>query len=108
MQVDITPTPGRWVVLAPQGRVDGHTAPDFEAVCQAQVAQGAHWLAMDLAGVPYMSSAGLRVLLATLKSVKAHAGGVSLVRPQTGVREVLEISGFLNIFSLVNDVTELA
>lgn len=108
MQVDITPTAGKWLVVTPQGRIDGHTAPDFETACQAQVARGAHWLAMDLAAVPYMSSAGLRVLLATLKAVKAHAGGMALVRPQAGVREVLEISGFLNIFTVVGDVTELA
>lgn len=108
MQVDVTPTPGKWIVVAPQGRVDGHTAPDFETACQTQVARGAHWLALDLGGVPYMSSAGLRVLLATLKAVKAQGGGLSLVRPQPGVREVLEISGFLNIFTVVGSISDLA
>lgn len=108
MQVDVTPTPGKWIVVAPQGRVDGHTAPDFETACQTQVARGAHWLALDLGGVPYMSSAGLRVLLATLKAVKAQGGGLALVRPQAGVREVLEISGFLNIFTVVSDISDLA
>ena len=108
MQVDVTPTPGKWIVVAPQGRVDGHTAPDFETACQTQGARGAHWRARDRGGVPYLRSAGLRVLLATLKAVKAQGGGLSLVRPQPGVREVLEISGFLNIFTVVGNISDLA
>ncbi|MEW6365477.1 MAG: STAS domain-containing protein [Acidobacteriota bacterium] len=108
MQIDATKTEGKWTVMAVSGRIDGHTAPEFEAACKAQLDKGTVWLAVDLAGVQYMSSAGLRVLLATLKSAKGKSGGMALVSPQENVREVLEISGFSSIFSIVADVQKLS
>ena len=108
MQVEVSSIGGKWTILAPQGRVDAHTVDDFETAVRKELAAGARWLAMDLAGVPYMNSAGLRVLLIALKAVRPLDGGVVLVRPQPQVQEVLEISGFMNIFSVVADTDGLS
>jgi len=88
--------------------VDAHTVDDFEAAVRKELAGGARWLAMDLAGVPYMNSAGLRVLLIALKAVRPLEGGVVLARPQPQVLEILEISGFLKMFASIADIAELS
>ncbi|HNR40056.1 MAG TPA: STAS domain-containing protein [Acidobacteriota bacterium] len=108
MQVEVSSIGGKWTVLAPQGRVDAHTVDDFEAAVRKELAGGARWLAMDLAGVPYMNSAGLRVLLIALKAVRPLEGGVVLARPQPQVLEILEISGFLKMFASITDIAELS
>ncbi len=108
MQVEVSSIGGKWTILAPQGRVDAHTVDDFETAVRKELAAGARWLAMDLASVPYMNSAGLRVLLIALKAVRPLDGGVVLVRPQPQVQEILEISGFMNIFSVVADTDGLS
>jgi len=108
MQVEVSSIGGKWTVLAPQGRVDAHTVDDFEAAVRKELAGGARLLAMDLAGVPYMNSAGLRVLLIALKAVRPLEGGVVLARPQPQVLEILEISGFLKMFASITDIAELS
>jgi len=108
MQVEVSSIGGKWTVLAPQGRVDAHTVDDFEAAVRKELAGGARWLAMDMAGVPYMNSAGLRVLLIALKAVRPLEGGVVLARPQPQVLEILEISGFLKMFASITDIAELS
>ncbi len=108
MQVEVSSIGGKWTVLAPQGRVDAHTVDDFEAAVRKELAGGARWLAMDLAGVPYMNSAGLRVLLIALKAVRPLEGGVVLARPQPQVLEILEISGFLKMFTIVANTAGLS
>ncbi|MEI7894610.1 MAG: STAS domain-containing protein [Myxococcales bacterium] len=89
-----------WTVLSVVGRVDGHTAPELETVCRAQVAAGAIKLALDITAVTFMSSAGLRVLLATRKSLASKAGEMAVVGAQPNVRQVLDISGFTAILRL--------
>ena len=108
MQAVVSSVGGKWTVLAPQSRVDAHTVDDFEAAVRKELAGGARWLAMDLAGVPYMNSAGLRVLLIALKAVRPLEGGVVLARPQPQVLEILEISGFLKMFASITDIAELS
>ena len=87
---------GTKLTLAPQGRVDTLTAPDLEA---AVVLDGVEELVFDLSGVEYVSSAGLRVLLASQKRMAGRSMTIANVCP--AVREVFEITGFADIFTLV-------
>jgi anti-sigma B factor antagonist len=95
------PLPGGHVV-APIGRVDEGTASAFadglaEAVGAAHAA-GAARLAVDLAGIDYMSSRGLRAL--TLAQRKGSELGVTVVltRPNAMMREILAISRYDKVF----------
>ncbi len=106
MQVDYKKD-GKWLIAKPTGRIDGHTSPDFEASFLEKIAEGNTHFAVDLSKVDYMSSAGLRVLLATYKSLKAASGDMALIAPQAGVAEVLEISGFASIFNIVPKAGDL-
>jgi anti-sigma B factor antagonist len=86
-------------VVALKGRLDSATAPDAEARILATIAAKAPLVA-DLAGVHYVSSAGLRVLLRAAKESRAQGTGFALAAPQQPVREVLEISGFDKILPI--------
>jgi anti-anti-sigma factor len=81
------------LVLALAGRLDATWADAVEAALAAAVRDGEHRIALDLAGVDYISSAGLRVLIAAYKQLAAIQGGFSVRNPQSGVAKVIELSG---------------
>ncbi len=91
---------GKWRIVEVAGRVDSLTAPQLDAAFKQLVDDGGSWLKLDLSGVEYLSSAGLRVLLATLRAVRALAGDLQLYSPRDNVRSVLEISGFSDLFTI--------
>ncbi len=96
-------TEGKWIVLSVAGRVDSHTSPELDAAFQQLLGQGAVWLELDMSCIQYLSSAGLRVLLATLKKVRAGSGELRLRAPQENVQEVLDLSGFSDLFTIVGN-----
>ena len=85
---------GAKLTLAPQGRVDTITAPELEA---AVVLTGVEELVFDLAAVDYISSAGLRVLLASQKKMAGKSMKILNVCP--AVKDVFDITGFSDIFT---------
>lgn len=100
MKVDLG-THGRWSLLTVEGRIDATTAPTLGGALRDPAGTGTGPLAVDLAGADYLSSAGLRVLLAAFKAVTGRGGEFALVGPRDTVREVLEVSGFLKIMRCV-------
>ena len=84
-------------VIAVAGRVDTTTAPELEAGLKLE---GGETLVLDLSGVPYMSSAGLRCLLSAQKSLMAGGGSMTIVGIQPAVKEVLDITGMSGILTL--------
>jgi anti-anti-sigma factor len=105
-------TPTRFadtVVLAPAGRIDHVTAGAFETALVphlARCAAGQDRLVLDLGGVEYISSVGLRVLLLASKQAKGQGGALAVAALQPVVREIFEISRFtliLNVESTVRD-----
>lgn len=91
------------VVVAIGGRLDGTGAPELEAHCLALIRGGSSRLVLDLAAVDYVSSAGLRSLLVVAKSVKAAQGTMVLCALVPMVREVMTISCFDKILTLVEN-----
>ena len=85
---------GAKLVVAPEGRIDTITAPELEAALEFD---GIEELIFDLAAVEYISSAGLRVLLASQKKMAGKSMVVSNAAPT--VREVFDITGFSDIFT---------
>jgi anti-sigma B factor antagonist len=88
------------------GRVDGFTADTLQQVFSAEVAGGHRELVADFREVDYTSSAGLRVLLGTVKEARSRGGDLRLAGPRPEVRNVLELSGFtgiLRVFDTVED-----
>lgn len=91
--MNITKTNGDALTLALEGRLDTTTAPQLQdALIPAFDENKA--VVLDFAGIEYVSSAGLRVLLLGAKSAKAAGGTQTLVNVADEVREVFELTGF--------------
>jgi anti-anti-sigma factor len=89
-----TASHGHAIVIAVSGRLDSATARPFEARICDLIAEGHRRIIVDLAGLGYISSAGLRVLLVAAKRLKPDGGRLLLAAPGELVGQVLGISGF--------------
>lgn len=98
---------GTWTVLRPSGRMDGQTSADLESECLEHLGGGTPRLALDLAEVPYVSSAGLRVILSLFRACASRGGALALLAPQPMVREVLAVSGFETLLPIHASIEEL-
>ena len=77
------------------GRLDTTTAPALEKAINADIGDAKH-LILDLKGVQYISSAGLRVLLGAQKKMQ-KIGSMKVLNVCETVMEVLEMTGFADI-----------
>jgi anti-anti-sigma factor len=94
-------TPGKnFLSIRVTGRVDAISAPDLEKdVAQAMTPPGAR-LILDLAGVDYMSSAGLRVLMTGAKAAVSGKGAFAVCCIQEPVRNIMAMVGFLPLLDI--------
>jgi anti-sigma B factor antagonist len=88
------------------GRIDAATYRDLESILNDLIDQNKSEIVLDLEGVTYISSVGLRVLLATQKKVRPKKGCVKLVSLQPFVREVFEMTGFNRLFTIHSNQSE--
>ena len=88
------------------GSVDGLTAEGLQQVFAGELATRHCNLVADFGAVEYTSSAGLRVLLATLKQARSAGGDLRLAAPNPDVRKVLDLSGFTNILRVFTTVDD--
>lgn len=86
------------VVLALRGEVDLATAPQVEQAIVDAVSQGFSQIVVDLAGVEFVDSVGLSMLIRAQRHAESNRGSLILrdLRPQT--RRLLEVSGALGAF----------
>ena len=80
------------------GRLDTTTAPQLEAEFKQSVA-GVEKLVLDFAGLEYLSSAGLRVLLAAQK-VMNKQGEMIIKNVNETINEIFEVTGFIDILTV--------
>ena len=90
-------------IVSVAGRLDGAGGPEIETHCTTLIKGGATRLLLDIAGVDYVSSAGLRSLLVMAKSIKAVNGSLVLCNLSPMVRDVMAISCFDKILTLAVD-----
>jgi anti-anti-sigma factor len=95
------------IVAVPVGRVDHHNADKLEAALAPLVKEAADRkgvLVLDFAGVEYISSVGLRVLMLASRQVKAQDGRIAVAALKPLVKEVFEISRFNLVFRIFDTV----
>jgi anti-sigma B factor antagonist len=97
---------GGTTVLTARGRIDSMTANRLGDALNTEIVSGKTLLVLDLAGVDYMSSAGLRELVNALKKVKRAGGDLRLAQPSRRVREVMEMAGLDTIFLIFETPAE--
>ena len=89
---------GAKLTLALEGRLDTTTAPQLEAEVKGALA-GVTELVMDFSQLEYLSSAGLRVLLAAQKAMNKQ-GSMVIRHVNETIMEVFEVTGFSDILTI--------
>ncbi len=88
-------------VLSFEGNLDTNTAPQAQEQIDQLIDGGSSRILINFNELNYISSAGLRVLLATAKKLKATSGDLKICGLNQTVQEVFDISGFSSILSVV-------
>lgn len=89
---------GSHLDMALEGRLDTTTAPQLEAELK-QSMDGVTELELDFAGLEYLSSAGLRVLLSAQK-VMNRQGSMVIKNVNETIMEIFEVTGFADILTI--------
>lgn len=87
-----------------EGRVDSSTAPQLSETLVAITDEDRYKIVLDLSGVDFMSSAGLRALINTQKTCKRYnRGEMVLVNVPKNIYQALDLAGFTAIFQIFDD-----
>lgn len=86
------------------GRIDSSNAAQFDSVLK-EVVSRKHNVVLEMSGVDYISSAGLRAMIALLRECKKHKGDVRLAAPSERVVEVLTLAGLDSLFDVYDSET---
>jgi anti-anti-sigma factor len=90
-------------ILGLSGRLDTETASDVELALQDLLGAGERHFLIDMRGIGYVSSAGLRVLLALAKQLDGGKGTLRICSLSPAVRQVFDVAGFSKLFSIFAD-----
>jgi anti-anti-sigma factor len=88
------------------GRIDTPGAVDMDLALQAAASEGKNKMVLDMAGVRYIGSAGLRTMADVLTKNKEEGGDLKLVALNRKVQRVLHIIGFDKFFSIYDTLDE--
>ena len=91
------------VVMSVSGAIDGSTAPDLRKAIVETATPGCQLL-LDMQGIKFMSSAGLRVMLLLHRQLQQGDSRVVLVGMQEPIYDAMEATGFLKYFQTAVDV----
>jgi len=90
---------GDKLVLDLEGRLDTTTAPQLENELKVSL-YDIKELTLDMENLEYLSSAGLRVLLAAQKQMQKQQGNMVIVNVNEIIMEVFEVTGFVDIITI--------
>lgn len=93
---------GDVLVVSAAGQINSANASELERQLLEWVEEGQPKWVLDMSGVEYISSAGLRVVLLLAKRLKQNGGHLVLCSLQPHVLEVFDISGFLSILDVAD------
>ena len=88
------------------GRMDAYSSNDVERQLNSLIEANQVKIILDLAGLEYISSSGLRVLLAALKKSRKASGDIRLAAMRPYVKEVFDIAGFTQLFQIFEQEKE--
>jgi len=97
------------VVLRVEGRLDQDTCDAFRNDLLGHVEESAHGggaIVLDLSGLEYVSSAGLRCFMLASRQAKTQKGRIFVAALQPMVAEIFEISHFNLVFQVFGSVKE--
>lgn len=109
LTIDYQPQDRRLATLAIAGRLDAQTAPELDAaaVTAGEGVDGNATIVLDMKGLDYISSAGLRSIAKLRRAMQARGGTVLLVNPQPQVRKVFDIVKAVPVNEVFASIAEL-
>ena len=96
---------GQVTLVEMAGDIDSNTAPQAQERILPLV-QPAAKILLEMSGVEYMSSAGLRMLLSMYRQVSRQNGSIVLVGLAEEIKDTMSVTGFLNFFTIRDTVDE--
>jgi len=91
-------------ILALDGYLDAHTAPQFEKTIQDEFEAGHKRLVVDCSKLTYISSAGLGVFMSFIEEIREAGGDIKLAAIVPKVYQVFEVLGFPDLFEIFDTV----
>ncbi|HEX3001837.1 MAG TPA: STAS domain-containing protein [Methanoregula sp.] len=98
--MEITTSQNNATILSIAGRIDTATAPELEQAINKEIEGGHRKILLNFSGVSYISSGGLRVLLATAKKLKSPGDKFGICGLSPEVLKILKLAGFTSIFTI--------
>ncbi len=92
---------GTVILLSVEGAIDIASAPQLRAQLDRLLAHASPKVLVDLAGVPYIDSYGLGIIMQAVKLARREGGDIRLCAPRPDVRTVLDVTGFSRHVSIV-------
>ena len=96
---------GELTVAVLRGEIDGKSAPEVQGKLLPLLGFAVR-LVLDMQGVTFLSSAGLRVLFLLNRSAAASSGKIYLTGLSPEIKDTMSITGFLKFFQLADSVEE--
>lgn len=97
---------GTAVVLALDGKLDGFSAPALETQINRLLSENVKRLVFDCSGLDYISSAGLRVFLATAKQMQDSGGSCAFAALTEDVENVFRLTNFVRLLEIHRTVED--
>lgn len=93
-------------IVLPAGRLDASSSDELKVKIDGLISEGCRKMVVNFDGVEYISSSGLRVMLASLKQLRKIGGDLKLASMKPYVRETFEIAGFTQLFEIYDGEEE--
>ncbi len=104
MEITVTEEEKSTIVVSIKGRLDARTAGEFMKNMAEPIDRAENQLIINFDALEYISSAGLRVVLATAKKLEAKKVNVLIAGLKDTVKSVFKISGFYMLFKIFDTV----
>ncbi len=91
-------------ILALDGYLDAHTAPQFEKAVEAEFNAGRLKIIVECSHLTYISSAGLGVFMSFVEEIREAGGDIKICGLTPKVLQVFDILGFPVLFDIVEDL----
>jgi anti-anti-sigma factor len=106
LSIEIAPLANGNQRLVLAGRLDTHTYAELDQRLAPLLESGIRSLVLDLAGLDYISSAGVRSIFKARKALSAHGGKVVVANPQPHIQKVFDVVKAVPLGEIFSTVEE--
>ena len=97
---------GAVTVLAINGKLDGFSSPGLETEINRLISQKVQRVVFDCSGIEYLSSAGLRVFLATARRLQAYGGRCGFAALSAETQKIFRLTNCFEVLEIHNTVAD--